>query len=61
MNMAKIIWTSDLTMEPNTTSDETIVSAYESAYEGGFLVCPKKSPLSLTSGSTRHTALIDTI
>jgi hypothetical protein len=53
--MAKIVWAFDITMVPNTTSDESI----ESGYEGGFLICPKEFPVFFTPRSKRHTALID--
>jgi hypothetical protein len=55
MNMAKLVWAFDISLQEHVHTDDSM----QSGYEGGFLVCPKRFPLILNPRSTQHVAIID--
>jgi hypothetical protein len=55
INMAKLVWAFDMSMQEHTITDESVLNGYE----GGFLVCPKRFPLVLNPRSPEHVAIVD--
>jgi len=54
VNMAKIAWAFDL-----SPGAEAVDVGIETAYTDGFLIAPKKFPISFTPRSSRHRDVIE--
>jgi len=55
INMAKLVWAFDISLQEHTIADDSILSGYD----GGLLVCPKRFPLILKPRSLEHVAVVD--
>ena len=55
INIAKMVWAFHIERDPAVSRPDVSV---ETGYEGGFLICPKKFPLSMTPRSEAHAAII---
>ncbi|KAK3315853.1 cytochrome P450 [Apodospora peruviana] len=59
LNMAKIAWVFDLSPGPGISGPEDIDDDINTAYHGGFLIAPKKFPITIKPRSERHRAVIE--